>query len=219
MRDLRLGKGARVSLLGSRHTDIAWRQSSNDVVITVPVIEDGELPFAGPRVFRIEGEIAADEAVGARMSERQKTVRRALQVALGAMLLAVVWWPGMNYFGFCHGSGRFLTEREKIDAAIEDAISPYPPPLASLGNYPPKDPIPYASIEEFRRLNPNCCTLSNSARKAPEVSFFSRVKGTNSTYVLVNFLVRFRDEDGNEVSEPASTFSAITNCGYAWAGY
>ena len=55
LRDLRLGKGARVSLLGSRHTDIAWRQDSNDVVLTVPVIEDGELPFAGPRVFRIDG--------------------------------------------------------------------------------------------------------------------------------------------------------------------
>jgi alpha-L-fucosidase len=55
LRDLRLGKGARVSLLGSRHTDIGWRQVSNDVVLTAPVIEDGELPFAGPRVFRIDG--------------------------------------------------------------------------------------------------------------------------------------------------------------------
>lgn len=63
------------------------------------------------------------------MSDWRKTVRRALQVALGVLLLAVAWWPGMNYFGFCHESGRFLTEREKIDAAIEDAISPYPPTL------------------------------------------------------------------------------------------
>ena len=30
-----------------------------DVVITVPVIEDGELPFAGPRVLRIDGAVAA----------------------------------------------------------------------------------------------------------------------------------------------------------------
>ena len=58
LRDLKLGKGARVSLLGSRHTDIAWRQSSGSVVVTVPVIEDGELPFSGPRVFKIEGAVS-----------------------------------------------------------------------------------------------------------------------------------------------------------------
>ena len=57
MRDLRLGKGARVSLLGSGHNDIAWRQKSKDVVITLPVIEDGELPFTGPRVLRIDGAV------------------------------------------------------------------------------------------------------------------------------------------------------------------
>jgi hypothetical protein len=44
-----------VSLLGSTHTDIAWRQSSKNIVVTVPVIEDGELPFAGPRVLKIDG--------------------------------------------------------------------------------------------------------------------------------------------------------------------
>jgi alpha-L-fucosidase len=55
LRDLRLGKGARVSLLGSRHTNVGWRRAAQDVVIDVPVIEDGELPFAGPRVFKVEG--------------------------------------------------------------------------------------------------------------------------------------------------------------------
>jgi alpha-L-fucosidase len=57
LRDLRLGSNARVSLLGSHHGNIAWKQKSGDVVLTVPAIEDGELPFAGPRVFRIEGAI------------------------------------------------------------------------------------------------------------------------------------------------------------------
>jgi alpha-L-fucosidase len=55
VRDLRLGKGARVSLLASRHANVSWRQVADDVVITVPTIADGELPFTGPRVFKIEG--------------------------------------------------------------------------------------------------------------------------------------------------------------------
>ena len=57
LRDFRLGKGAHVSLLGSGHNDIAWRQKSKDVVVTLPLIEDGELPFAGPRVLRIDGAV------------------------------------------------------------------------------------------------------------------------------------------------------------------
>ena len=55
LHDLHLGKGARVSLLGSPRTDVAWRQKSKDVVVTMPVIGDGELPFSGPRVLKIEG--------------------------------------------------------------------------------------------------------------------------------------------------------------------
>ena len=55
LRDLRFGKSARVSLLGSTHADIAWRKASSDVVVTMPVIGDGELPFTGPRVLKIEG--------------------------------------------------------------------------------------------------------------------------------------------------------------------
>jgi alpha-L-fucosidase len=54
IRDLRLARGARVSLLGTRHTNVAWRQRGSDVVITVPLIPPGELP-AVARTFRVEG--------------------------------------------------------------------------------------------------------------------------------------------------------------------
>jgi alpha-L-fucosidase len=57
LRDLQFRKGARVSLLGSGHTNLAWTQASTDVVVTVPVIGDGELPFPGPRVLAIEGAV------------------------------------------------------------------------------------------------------------------------------------------------------------------
>jgi alpha-L-fucosidase len=55
LRDVKLPQGARVALLGTRHTQLAWRQKGGDVVITVPLLEDGEVPFAGAYTFRIEG--------------------------------------------------------------------------------------------------------------------------------------------------------------------
>jgi hypothetical protein len=144
---------------------------------------------------------------------------RHARTAAGTVFLALVAWCGLIYFGFCPSRVGFLSDEEKIDSAIRDALYGYPPPLASHRNTPPRDLIPYGSVQEFRRVNPKCCVLSKSARGAPDVSFWSRVQGMNSTYVLVDYLVRYRDERGNVVSEHGATFAAITNCGDAWAGY
>jgi len=54
VRDVKPGKGARISLLGTKYTDVAWKQQGGDVVITVPVLDDGEVPFDGAYTFRIE---------------------------------------------------------------------------------------------------------------------------------------------------------------------
>ena len=55
VRDLQLGKGARVALLGTRHASLSWRQQGSDVVISAPPLSDGELSFAGAFALRIEG--------------------------------------------------------------------------------------------------------------------------------------------------------------------
>jgi hypothetical protein len=52
---VRVAKGGHVSLLGSKYQDLGWRMRGSDLVITTPVLEDGELPFEGAHVFRIEG--------------------------------------------------------------------------------------------------------------------------------------------------------------------
>jgi hypothetical protein len=46
------------------------------------------------------------------MSNWRNDVRPEWQFALGVAILAIVWWPGMNYFGFCRGSLSFPTDRE-----------------------------------------------------------------------------------------------------------
>jgi len=54
IRDLKPARGAHVSLLGSAHPALAWRQRGADVVVTLPALHDGELPFAGPLCLKIE---------------------------------------------------------------------------------------------------------------------------------------------------------------------
>lgn len=53
IRDLQLAPGSRISLLGSRHHDIRWRQRGRDLLVKLPAIRDGELPFSGPRTLRL----------------------------------------------------------------------------------------------------------------------------------------------------------------------
>jgi alpha-L-fucosidase len=55
LRDLGLARDARVSLLGSKHARLAWRARGADVAIAMPRLADGELPFDGPIVLKIEG--------------------------------------------------------------------------------------------------------------------------------------------------------------------
>ncbi len=55
LRDVKLAKDARIALLGSRYENVAWKQRGADVVISTPALQDGELPFDGPRTFRVDG--------------------------------------------------------------------------------------------------------------------------------------------------------------------
>ena len=55
LHDLRLAKGSRIGLLGSAHSNLPWRQHGPDLVITLPTLRDGELPFSGPLTLKIEG--------------------------------------------------------------------------------------------------------------------------------------------------------------------
>ena len=48
-------KGSKIALLGSTHANLAWKQRGADLVVTLPALADGELPFSGPLVVKIEG--------------------------------------------------------------------------------------------------------------------------------------------------------------------
>jgi hypothetical protein len=53
--DLRLAKGSRIGLLGSAHSNLPWRQRGSNLIVTLPALRDGELPFSGPLTLKIEG--------------------------------------------------------------------------------------------------------------------------------------------------------------------
>ena len=127
------------------------------------------------------------------------------------VVLIILW--GLNEElesqGFCIKKMAFLsdlyTKQELIDQAIAYKIQRIPSAIGWRGEGKGKDIklIPYRTVEEFKRKNPNCCTLT---RKLPE-----NAPPKEYGYVEIIYL-RFYE---NDISPPAEYRSYIpyNSCG------
>lgn len=143
----------------------------------------------------------------------------------------VVWWCGMNYTGYCHAEGRYLSDDEKIRPAIQFVLDRYPPTISKTIErnvngviqksdfwYAPEQPVKYRDIAEFMAINPDCCELSMRTGEGRGGALLDRVTGYFSTYVIVWFKVRYLDENNIENYGKKGMAVAIKNCGESWSG-
>lgn len=143
-----------------------------------------------------------------------------LLIACGAYLGNLI---RLNYLGYCLEAGRYLTDEEKIRMAVTDVLKRYPPAVypALVGTEklrigrPPVSPIHYLDVDDFLRLNPTCCSVSFMYRgsESIELRFLWRVAGAPSSFVNINYLVRYLNENNDPQSEKAKTIVPISNCG------
>jgi len=107
-----------------------------------------------------------------------------------------------NYLGECSDTKTRVTDKEKIDAAIEKIFSYYPknnqelhrwfamPYLSAReGATPERYPIPYKDLEEFKAINPDCCRVvrqPSDVEDAP-AALFDQLAGTKGSFVEVHF--------------------------------
>jgi hypothetical protein len=133
----------------------------------------------------------------------------------------------LSYKGFCWEENRFLSQYEKKIYAVRYILEHYPPVLAFHGNVGngerafykrPDEPIRYRSIEEFFRINPNCCSVVEKGYKGFEPSVASKLTGSISSFVKVDFNVRYLDDKGKVSSKQHTMYLAISNCGHVWSG-
>jgi hypothetical protein len=150
----------------------------------------------------------------------------------GAALFAagcVLWYYSLNYRGYCHAEGRYLSDREKIEVGVKfllDAVYPPSIPIYEIrngeriyiNNEIPTNPIAYANPEEFFAMNPDCCSFSLRSSQNEDVTTIDRLTGRLSGFASVAFLVRYRTAAGEEMSEPMRADPGISNCGQIWFG-
>lgn len=57
VQDLKLGKGARATVLGATNEKVTWIPAGRNTTFLLPALADGQLPFDGPMVLKIEGAV------------------------------------------------------------------------------------------------------------------------------------------------------------------
>ena len=105
------------------------------------------------------------------MSLQQLRENKMKWIKRVTVVLIILW--GLNEElesqGFCIKKMAFLsdlyTEQQLIDQAIAYTIRRIPSAIGWRGEGKDIKIIPYRTVEEFKRKNPNCCTLT---RKLPE---------------------------------------------------
>jgi len=157
-----------------------------------------------------------------------KHVKKILGTAVVLPLGFCIWWSGMNYAGYCHKEGRFLSDEEKIHSAIRYVLAGYPPSISNVEVIvndafqrgpswaKPKNTIKYKDVDEFQEINPNCCKLSMVIAEGVRSSFIDRIAGYFSTFVIVRYKVRYFDDNNVEKHNDGGQAVAIKNCGQAW---
>jgi hypothetical protein len=129
---------------------------------------------------------------------------------VGTVLLILIW------NGFCLFQFRFLSEQEFFDSAISDvltSIAVIETPTGGYARIRPEEPrVPYGSLAEFHRLNPNCCKIV--PHDPVWVSLWHRLTGLAAKSVHVRYGVRYVNQYGSVSSMEAVGQRALSCCGH-----
>jgi len=144
---------------------------------------------------------------------------------VGGVLLILFVYFGLNYSGFCFAEKRYLSDEEKVRAVFDYQNSRDTLPLDNAPD--PKHVldksfdgynlahIKYKSFDEHIALYPECCSLNpGGGYEVPPTKFLDRIFGYNSDdVVVINFQVRYLDENGSLKTGEKRFDNYLENCG------
>ena len=146
-------------------------------------------------------------------------IRFILLTVLVLLTLRVLLWGGLNMTGFCWAEKRWLSDEERINLLITRIIqqktvnlSAYSDQTVSFGVYPV---LQYASVEDFRRVNPACCVINPvGPYELGKPRFIDRSTGFNSGKTIrIKYTQRYQDDNGQVKSKNLELLTYQTNCG------
>ncbi len=141
----------------------------------------------------------------------------AIFIFIGIPLTLLSIFYSLNYSGFCFAKMRYLSDEEKLRIVFnyinrEDEL----PGIKKSYKH-----IKYASFDEYIKENPNCCSINHGeaykiaqSSFLPEISFLDTITGLGfHDLIVINFKVRYLDENGNQRIEETRFGNTLRNCG------
>ena len=71
----------------------------------------------------------------------------------------------------------------------------------------------YKDLAEFRRINPDCCSITQKGKKRFTPSFYQRISGKAVKFVRIKYRGMDRLPDGTRKPFKMLRFFAVSNCG------
>jgi len=126
----------------------------------------------------------------------------------------------LTYSGYCLSERRYVPDKEKIDTAMV-WIFQHQKRLQFKQTADGKaeawylNLIPYESIDEFRRANPNCCSIgARPGDDYTEPTFVRRLFGLVSEIIVIDYLERYIDDQGNQRTQRVTRQVSVDVCGH-----
>lgn len=152
------------------------------------------------------------------MQNRKMNWQKILDTCLlfGGPLAIVFMYASLNYSGFCFDEMRYLSDEEifrmTFDSLNQQKTFPIRTEEKGRQSY---EQVKYESFEQFMEMNPDCCAIDPGGPYEFGYSyFFDRITGFDSGRVLViNFTVRYLDENGEQKFQEVTIEDVLQNCG------
>lgn len=140
-------------------------------------------------------------------------MKRFLFVSVVLLIISIYF--GLNYSGFCFAEQRYLSDEEKIRAVFDYQNSRDTLPIDNFPGIEYPKHIKYKSFDEYIALYPECCSVNlGGPYEIPPRKFLDRIFGYNSgDVVVINFQVRYLDENGSLKTGENRFDNYLQNCG------
>ena len=103
----------------------------------------------------------------------------------------------VNVLGYCEKKdeniSQLYSEQELIDRAIKFLLTISPSTQVTVEGRQ-LHIIPYKTVEEFKRINPNCCSVERTAHEGFTQDLSIRKQGKSYGYVHVAYLLNYEED-------------------------
>jgi len=161
-----------------------------------------------------------------------RAVKRTVIIVCLVFVGVLIGIAALNVSGVCLSSSgtKYETDDEIVNVAIESFISWQRPSgwrddvqvgpsghqlwirtfIHNDENYRKYE---YGEADDFRRANPDCCSITKIGKKGIKPSFFERIFGESEKFVRIEYHGLDRLPDGSSKPFTIISYYVVSNCG------